>query len=425
MTKANNAVPNSRKINGKTLSGDVSLSAGDVGAFPDFRGYVSNNSKFSDIRESGVYGVAIDNPNSVADLPAYNGSKLYAYGFLSVFKSNDQRIHQTYYSHIGDIATRQTWDGPERYKPWTTQYSTANKPTAEDVGAYFKAETDYRISLALLGKQYIHDLTIQSAAWVKIAEVTMRVVSTININIAGGSGYNVGSFPQCALTNIVLRTGNDSPHGINAVMYRTNDGAPTDLATVNTSGDDYDIYIKIGPFAQNIILNAFTSANATINQLLKIVELSEVPKDAVKGKVYSYLLSGAGGDVYPVGAPIPWSLPNPPAGYLMCNGQAFNKSQYPQLAIAYPSGVLPDLRGEFIRGWDDERGVDPGRTVLSWQADEFKSHAHTGVFTSPLERESHGRGGWGAINTDGTTSLVGGNETRPRNIAFNYIVRAA
>ncbi|PQQ25571.1 phage tail protein [Photorhabdus hindustanensis] len=124
--KANYAVPNSRKVNGKALTGDVSLSAGDVGAFPDFRGYVSNNSRFSDIRESGIYGVAVDNPNSVTDFPAYNGYKIYAYGFLSVFKSNDQRIHQTYYSHIGDIATRQTWYGPEQYKPWTTQYSTAN-----------------------------------------------------------------------------------------------------------------------------------------------------------------------------------------------------------------------------------------------------------------------------------------------------------
>ncbi|SLM63443.1 Phage tail fiber protein [Dickeya aquatica] len=52
---------------------------------------------------------------------------------------------------------------------------------------------------------------------------------------------------------------------------------------------------------------------------------------------------------------------NPAAGWLKCNGQAFDKTLYPKLARAYPAGVLPDLRGEFIRGWDDGRGVDAGR----------------------------------------------------------------
>ncbi|MCW7549774.1 tail fiber protein [Photorhabdus sp. APURE] len=297
---------------------------------------------------------------------------------------------------------------------------------------------------ALSGKQYTHDLTIQSSAWVKIAEVTMKVMSTININITGGSGYNVGNFEQCAVANIILRTGNGAPHGINAVMYTTNDCAPTDLATVNASGDNYDIYIFIGPFAQNIILNAFVSDNATVNQLLKIAELSEIPKGAVKGKVYSYLLSGKESDIYPVGAPIPWPQPNPPSGYLTCNGQSFNKSTYPKLAVAYPNGRLPDLRGEFIRGWDDGRGVDHGRGVLSWQPQQVQWHRHLG---------GHGgraQGAFGVTNVAGhpgsyhddakqtlpftndgsdyqgfTNNGAVGAETRPRNVAFNYIVRAA
>ncbi|CBJ81886.1 hypothetical protein XBJ1_2762 [Xenorhabdus bovienii SS-2004] len=82
------------------------------------------------------------------------------------------------------------------------------------------------------GKQYIYDLTYATAAWIKIAEVTMGVPSTININLIGGSGYNVGFFGQCAITNIVLRTGNNNPHGVNAVMYTTNSGAPTDLESI-------------------------------------------------------------------------------------------------------------------------------------------------------------------------------------------------
>ncbi|WP_240043082.1 tail fiber protein [Photorhabdus luminescens] len=150
----------------------------------------------------------------------------------------------------------------------------------------------------------------------------------------------------------------------------------------------------------------------------------------------------------PVGSPIPWPLPNAPAGYLACNGQAFNKSLYPKLATAYPSGRLPDLRGEFIRGWDDGRGVDPGRVCGSWQADLLASHEHSYRDRYYIEnmnslhrannKEATPAGYNGNVGSDGTdtdnnsflyidstTSTTGGNETRPRNVAFNYIVKAA
>ncbi|GAB7263192.1 hypothetical protein DaDZ19_48640 [Dickeya ananatis] len=68
-----------------------------------------------------------------------------------------------------------------------------------------------------------------------------------------------------------------------------------------------------------------------------------------------------------VGIPQPWPLAEAPEGWLKCNGQAFDTAKYPQLAKLYPAGTLPDLRGEFIRGWDDGRNVDTGRTLLSWQ----------------------------------------------------------
>ncbi|WP_446494980.1 phage tail protein [Escherichia coli] len=57
----------------------------------------------------------------------------------------------------------------------------------------------------------------------------------------------------------------------------------------------------------------------------------------------------------------------PPTGWLKCNGAAFSSEMYPKLAKAYPTNKLPDLRGEFIRGWDDGRGIDAGRTLLSGQ----------------------------------------------------------
>ncbi|MFV4846737.1 phage tail protein [Edwardsiella tarda] len=72
-------------------------------------------------------------------------------------------------------------------------------------------------------------------------------------------------------------------------------------------------------------------------------------------------------DSHPVGAAIPWPSDIIPKGYMKMNGSRFDPMRNPLLAIAYPSGVLPDMRGETIRGVDDGRGVDPGRTVLSWQ----------------------------------------------------------
>ncbi|MBG2772856.1 tail fiber protein [Proteus mirabilis] len=137
----------------------------------------------------------------------------------------------------------------------------------------------------------------------------------------------------------------------------------------------------------------------------------------------------------PVGSPIPWSLATAPSGYLICNGQKFNKSTYPKLAVAYPSGKLPDLRGEFIRGLDSGRGIDAGRSVLS--AQKGNSLLSSNIFGGLSSSESNK---WHkAINYIGITGTdndggygvhqqiegANGNETRPRNIAFLYIVRAA
>lgn len=75
---------------------------------------------------------------------------------------------------------------------------------------------------------------------------------------------------------------------------------------------------------------------------------------------------------YPVGAPIPWPTDTPPSGYIVMQGQPFDKAAYPKLAAAYPSGVLPDMRGQTIKGKPAS-----GRDVLSTEADGVKSHTHT------------------------------------------------
>ncbi|WP_149007858.1 phage tail protein, partial [Escherichia coli] len=82
------------------------------------------------------------------------------------------------------------------------------------------------------------------------------------------------------------------------------------------------------------------------------------------------------GSALPVGVPVPWPSATPPTGWLKCNGAAFSAEEYPELAKAYPTNKLPDLRGEFIRGWDDGRGVDSGRGLLTAQAETKITNHH-------------------------------------------------
>ena len=127
--------------------------------------------------------------------------------------------------------------------------------------------------------------------------------------------------------------------------------------------------------------------------------------------------------------PIPWSLLTAPAGYLICQGQAFNKATYPKLAIAYPSGRLPELRSEFIRGADAGRGIDVGREVLSSQSGNSLLSARgmggNSEFSLKMSSGSVGTDNQGQREIYQQIEGQDGNETRPRNIAFLYIVRAA
>ncbi|EEW4549930.1 phage tail protein, partial [Escherichia coli] len=82
-------------------------------------------------------------------------------------------------------------------------------------------------------------------------------------------------------------------------------------------------------------------------------------------------------EFYPVGAPIPWPSDTVPSGYALIQGQTFDKSAYPKLAVAYPSGVIPDMRGWTIKGKPAS-----GRAVLSQEQDGIKSHTHSASASS-------------------------------------------
>ncbi|CAD6048843.1 phage tail protein [Escherichia coli] len=158
--------------------------------------------------------------------------------------------------------------------------------------------------------------------------------------------------------------------------------------------------------------------------------------------VLSYLGLGEG-SALPVGVPVPWPSATPPIGWLKCNGATFSAEEYPELAKAYPTNKLPDLRGEFIRGWDDGRGVDSGRTLLSSQGDAIRNiTGNVGVYSDGLltyasgvfslgpassnrQNPVSGTGSNAYATFDASKVVPTANENRPRNIAFNYIVRAA
>ena len=170
-----------------------------------------------------------------------------------------------------------------------------------------------------------------------------------------------------------------------------------------------------------------------------------------------------------IGIPIPYPLSTVPTGCLAMNGQRFDTTRYPKLAQKYPSGVLPDLRGEFIRGWDNGRNVDIARGLLTYQADALQDHVHflptvggdsyewendisvfiwdntsnkttEGAFVHKSAMAAGKQGNNHSIKEGGEVrtyhaskvpSIVANsyrqrvaNETRPRNIAFHYICLA-
>jgi len=157
--------------------------------------------------------------------------------------------------------------------------------------------------------------------------------------------------------------------------------------------------------------------------------------------------------VAPIGMPIKWVTATPPnSRFLIAQGQGFDKVAYPKLAALWPTGVIPfDMRGEFPRGWDNGRGVDPGRAILSAQAQQVMEHTHNmatwtgdasflvtktaavigaaaitrgdgGSIFSDADATGTNNPGARAIGTRGVYEPHG--ENRPRNIAFNYLVRA-
>lgn len=191
--------------------------------------------------------------------------------------------------------------------------------------------------------------------------------------------------------------------------------------------------------------------NMMTDELLQVLTLGGIAPDKADHTQLAKAIQAIAFSAAPVGSPLPWPLATPPAGFLLMNGQTFNPTTYPKLALAYPSGTLPDLRGEFIRGWDNGRGVDAGRALLSPQSFALQNitggvgeitensnqyateiNAASGAFAT----ESYQRNiidvtafvqriAKASVSFDASRVAQTANETRPKNTSFNYIVRAA
>lgn len=219
--------------------------------------------------------------------------------------------------------------------------------------------------------------------------------------------------------------------------------------------------IEVKAYTDNVMKKHVAEDNPHSQYPLIENALKELADAGLVGEVLKNLGLGDG-SALPVGVPVPWPTATAPDGWLKCNGAAFVSAQYPKLAIAYPDLKLPDLRSEFIRGWDDGRGIDTGRTILSSQSALVAGHAHTlermwaasdetgtpskhlgaskGIHNTTKETMGNGiiedvdtslgivvgYGGGGALtSTSAIKSNSSSTDNRPRNIAFNYIVRAA
>ena len=180
----------------------------------------------------------------------------------------------------------------------------------------------------------------------------------------------------------------------------------------------------------------FTPVNKTGDTMTGILTLSAGPVNALDASTKAYVdaqVVAAGPGLVPAGAVMAFYRSTPPTGWIECNGQS--AAAYPNL-VAIGVITTPDLRGEFVRGWDNGRGVDPGRALGTSQADAFQGHYHN--FYSDSEQTTNGGGGRSVRGknflqlsgtvaepiTDGSSGTPRtASETRPKNIALMYCIK--
>lgn len=161
------------------------------------------------------------------------------------------------------------------------------------------------------------------------------------------------------------------------------DLANSKAATTHTHAWDQITGIPDGTLTQKGVVKLNNTTNST-----------STTEAATPSAVKAAMDKAIAAESCPVGMPIPWPSDSVPSGYALMTGQTFNKASYPKLAIAYPSGVIPDMRGWIIKG-----NPSSGRNILSTELDGIKSHNHTGSISST------------DLGTKATSSFDFGNKT--------------
>ncbi|OYE59691.1 phage tail protein [Shigella sonnei] len=328
-----------------------------------------------------------------------------------------------------------------------TQLSSATNSTSEVLAATPKAvKAAYDLAN---GKYTAQDATTTQKGIVQLSSDTNSTSETLAAtpkavkaayDLAAGKAPSSHTHPWNQITGVP--TASLTAKGITQLSSATNSTSEVLAATPKAVKAAYDL--ANGKQAADTTLTAlaalataadklpyFTGVDRAALTALTSVGRAILSKPSIQS-VLNYLGLGEG-SALPVGVPVPWPLETPPTGWLKCNGAAFSSEMYPKLAKAYPTNKLPDLRGEFIRGWDDGRGIDAGRTLLSGQDGTSFSHyggnfdIGSGHSINNYDQIVSNQPGFSRFSFAGPSRGDGVNYVtiRPRNIAFNYIVRAA
>lgn len=246
------------------------------------------------------------------------------------------------------------------------------------------------------------------AATLKAVKIAMD-----NGNARMAKDRNGSDIPNKALFRQNLELGNSATRNVGTTTGTVAAGDDVRITgAMQKAMNGSDIPDKAA-FCRALGLGALATSDG-IDALIKSQNGADIPDKAL------FVQNLGLTELYPVGAPIPWPSDTIPAGYALMQGQSFDKAAYPLLALAYPSGIIPDLRRLIIKG-----GY-VGRAVLSYEADGIKSHAHSASASSAdlgTKYTSSFDYGWKSSNTTGAHNHSAGGVYGGDSIGGKYRVQ--